>query len=72
MNIQMPSPPADFFLNDGGSVLGLTPLSQSAKDFVEDHVEVEAWQWMGEAFWSDHRMMRTFVQELMSLGFRIV
>lgn len=46
---------SDFRVTDHGSVVAFQPLTQAAKDWVAEHVQLESWQWMGAVFHVDHR-----------------
>ena len=45
----------DFQINDQGSIVGFTPLTEAAQAFLDDNVEYEPWQIMGNTLWVDHR-----------------
>ena len=58
-------------VHNHGSVLGFTPLDQEATDFLR-YVHTEAWQWMGDTLWIDHRPARAFVAQACEEGVEFV
>ena len=45
----------DFEVIDEGSVVGIAPVSEAARDWIDEKVHSESWQWMGGTLWIDHR-----------------
>lgn len=41
---------ADVQVLNGGSVVMVKPVTQAAQEWVDEHVVLEDWQWMGGAF----------------------
>jgi len=39
-----------FEVRDEGSVVLITPLSKLAREWTEENVQLEAWQWLGGGF----------------------
>jgi hypothetical protein len=50
-----------FSVLDEGSVVLITPLSKLAREWTEENVQLEDWQWLGGGFAVDHR----FADELL-------
>lgn len=46
----------DFLFIDHGSIVGFTPLSDEAREWMDDNVQSEGWQWMGRTLMVDARM----------------
>ena len=42
-------------VRDEGTVVLITPVSKQAKKWVNENVQVESWQWLGQGFAVDHR-----------------
>ena len=42
----------DFEVGYHGSVTQIIPLTQEAKDWIDENVHTESWQWMGGALGS--------------------
>jgi len=45
----------DVIVENHGSVVAFHLLSQNAKTFVDENVQAEGWQFMGDALCVDHR-----------------
>lgn len=45
-----------FSVIDQGTMVGFYPHSDEAKQFIEENVQAESWQWLGPILWADHRM----------------
>ena len=37
----------DFVVDDYGSIVGITPITPAARDWLDENVESEPWQWLG-------------------------
>ncbi len=48
----------DVSVSGGGSLYMVQPISQEAKDWVEENVQLEGWQWMGPAFGVEWRIRK--------------
>jgi hypothetical protein len=44
----------DVLVRNEGSVFVFCPLTERAKDWIEDNVESESWQWFGNALVVEH------------------
>lgn len=62
-------PPADFKVTDCGSVWTFEPVSEAAKDYSNDSLEIEGWQWVGPAFAVNHRTAQHLIDHLTDEGF---
>ena len=60
---------ADFYIINGGSVIGLVPMSGEAQEWVEENVSLEPWQWLGGALYGEPRMMSDLIDGAISEGF---
>jgi hypothetical protein len=56
---------ADVRCDAAGSVVYVTPMTESGREWVADNLSLESWQWQGESFAVEHR----YAQELV-LGMR--
>ncbi len=45
----------DIRVSNMGSMWMFTPLTEKAKNWVEENLPLEPWQWMGNSFCVDHR-----------------
>ncbi len=62
---------ADIIVNDQGSVVTFQPVSVAAKEWFNDNVEAEDWQWLGPVLGVDHRMAQNLLDGLVNEGFEI-
>ena len=58
----------DFTVSGGGSIYIVEPLSEDAKDWVDENVGLEAWQWWGNGFTVEHRYIGDLVEGMLSDG----
>ena len=59
----------DFCIIDSGSLVGFTPLNDNARQWMNDNVESESWQWLGRSLQVDHRMAQGLVDLIEEEGF---
>ena len=62
---------ADFQLEDHGTVCLIRPLNGPATDWLDEHVESEGWQWMGDALACEPRMLPTIADGMEADGFTV-
>ena len=46
---------ADVLVSGGGTVYLFQPVTRAARAWVEEHVQLAGWQWLGPAFAVEHR-----------------
>lgn len=44
-----------FAIEDHGTIVTFTPLDDGAREWLDDNVHAEPWQWQGETLAVDHR-----------------
>lgn len=64
--------PDDVRVSGGGSVFLVTPLSAAGKAWVEEHVHLEDWQWLGKGFGVEHRYIENLVDGMRGDGLSVV
>ena len=63
---------ADITFRDHGTMLVITAMSDEAKEWVDDHVEVPDYMNMGEdSFATDHRPGRAILEGMAADGFTV-
>lgn len=62
---------ADFQVIDKGSVVGFAPQTDAAQDFLDEHVHVESWQWLGNFFYADHRPAQDLLDGIAAEGLTV-
>jgi hypothetical protein len=45
----------NFMVSDEGTVVFITPVSEEAMQWVDENLNLEAWQWLGSGFGIEHR-----------------
>lgn len=55
----------------GSSVVMVEPVSQEAKDWVQENVGLEGWQWMGPAFAVEPRMLDNLIAGMEDAGLSV-
>ena len=64
-------PRLDVQVDDEGTVFLFTPISQVAKEWVQQHVVLENWQWLGGSFAVDHRFALPLAEGMAQDGLRV-
>lgn len=66
-----PGADADFLIHAGewATVWQFEPVTEAAKEFVEENLELEDWQKLGGTFACDHRPARQLARQLSDEGF---
>lgn len=60
---------ANFIVTTHGSVWTFEPVTQIAKNFTGTDLDVQSWQWMGNAFGVDARIAQDLLSSLEDEGF---
>lgn len=59
---------ADIRIINQGTVTGMRPLSEEAKQWMDDNVHSEGWQWLGKTLWVDHRYVDNLIDGMIAGG----
>lgn len=51
----------DVSIHYHGSVVMVEPVTSAAKEWVDENVQLEGWQWMGNTFAVDPHMLENLV-----------
>ena len=62
---------SDFQIADHGSIISIKPVSEAARQWVDENVVSEPWQWLGGALCVNVRCSRQLVDEIAAQGFEI-
>jgi len=58
----------NFMVTDEGTVVFITPISETARQWVDENLSLEAWQYLGDGFGIEHRyadeIIRAMAEEL--------
>jgi hypothetical protein len=58
----------DFEVNDTGSIVQIIPLTPAASEWLDENVESEGWQWMGNALCIDPRSAEAVIDGMVGDG----
>lgn len=61
----------DFIVSNHGSVIMVTPVTQDAKDWTTENVQLESWQWMGAAFAVDQHCIDNLIDGIRADGLNV-
>ncbi len=61
----------DFLIADHGSIILITPVSEAARQWLDENVVSEPWQWLDGALCAEHRFAGDLVDEIAAAGFEI-
>ena len=62
---------SDVQIADQGSIILIRPLSEAARQWLDENVVAEPGQWVDGALAVDHRFARDLVDEIAAAGFEI-
>ena len=62
------TPRADFRVTYHGTITTLTPLSDRCREWVEANLEIEAWQWFGNAIAVEPRYVEQLAEAMIEEG----
>jgi len=61
----------DVQVNDCGSVVQLRPMTTAAKEWIEEYVQTESWQWMGDTLCVDSRFAGDLIDGMCGSGLSV-
>ncbi len=62
---------ADFEVRGGGTVYTVRPVSREAREWTDEHVQLESWQWLGGAFAVEHRYLDDLIDGIRGDGLTV-
>ena len=62
---------SDFSISDHGTIISIRPLNPAARQWLDENVVSEPWQWVQDALCVGTRFARDLVVELEEAGFRV-
>ena len=66
---QQTDPQADFRVTYHGTITTITPLSDACREWVEENVEIEAWQRFGNSIAIEPRYVEQVAEAMIGEGF---
>lgn len=61
----------DFYIKDCGSLVLFTPANERAREWTDENMSVESWQWQGSAFAVERRYAGNLIEGIEDSGFVI-
>lgn len=58
-------------MSDGGSMIGLTAMTDAARDWISENVATEAWQYFGNVLWIDVRCACDLIPAAVAAGLSV-
>jgi hypothetical protein len=62
---------SDFTISDQGSIIQIRPLNDAARQWLDENVVSEPWQWVQGARCVETRFARDLIKEIEEAGFEI-
>ena len=62
---------SDFNISDQGSIFLIRPLNEAARQWLDENVVSEPWQWVGDALCVEARFARDLLIEIEQAGFAV-
>lgn len=62
---------ADFIVENHGTVAMLTPMSPEAREWVDEHLQVEPWQRMGASIACEPRLLADVLEHVTEDGLTV-
>lgn len=62
---------ADVLVENHGSVCMVTPMSPTARKWVDENVQPESWQWLGASFACEPRYLPSLIDGMQDEGLMI-
>ena len=60
---------SDFSISDQGSIFLIRPLNEAARQWLDENVVSEPWQWVQGALCAEARFARDLIIEIEQAGF---
>jgi hypothetical protein len=61
----------DVLVGDHGSVCMVTPMSPAAREWVDENVSLESWQWLGTSFSCEPRYVTSLIEGMQEDGLTV-
>ena len=62
---------SDFSISDHGTVISIRPLNDVARQWLDENVVSEPWQWVQGALCVEARFARDLLREIEEAGFEV-
>jgi hypothetical protein len=61
----------DVNIDNQGTIFLFTPITRLAREWVEEHLQLEGWQCLGPSFAVDHRLAQPLAEDMVADGLRV-
>jgi hypothetical protein len=58
----------DVITDNFGSIVGITPMTQAARDWLDENCQTEPWQWLGATLNVDTRLAGDILEGMSEAG----
>jgi hypothetical protein len=65
----MPEP--DVLVENHGTIFLFTPMTERARTWVDEHVQLDSWQWLGTSFSVEHRFAEGLAAGMIDDGLEV-
>jgi hypothetical protein len=70
-NAIMPQSEPDVLVENHGSVCIVQPMSEAAREWIDENVQTEGWQWIGGGLAVEPRCVENLVNGVMEAGLTV-
>ena len=63
--------PADVLVENHGSIALLTPVTPDARQWIDEHVQLEGWQWLDCSFACEPRCVDQLIEGMRDYGLTV-
>lgn len=61
----------DARFHNHGSLIGIVPITMAAQDWIDEHVEAEAYMWMGPVLYAEPRYAHDLANAMIADGLTV-
>ena len=61
----------DVIVENFGSIIGITPMTPAAREWIDENCQTEGWQWLGATLNVDFRMAADVLQGMIDSGLTV-
>ena len=58
----------DVITDNFGSIVGITPMTPAAREWLDENCQIESWQWLGATLNVDYRMAGPILEGMVEAG----
>jgi hypothetical protein len=58
----------DVITDNFGSIVGITPMTQAAREWIDENCQTEPWQWLGATLNVDTRLAGPILEGMSEAG----